>query len=70
LIKATTNPNDMVLVLFGGSGAEIDVCRNLNRNFISAEVDKKYCALINDRLAHGFILPEHKLLQGRKRTET
>jgi len=70
LIKATTNPNDMVLVLFGGSGAEIDVCRNLNRNFISAEVDKKYCALINDRLAHGFIRPEHKLLQGRKRTET
>lgn len=69
LIKATTKPKDIVLVLFGGSGAEIDVCRNLNRQFISAEIDKKYCDIINTRLANGFIAPEHKLFRGRKRIE-
>ena len=69
LIKAATKPKDIVLVLFGGSGAEIDVCRNLNRQFISAEIDKKYCDIINTRLANGFIAPEHKLFRGRKRIE-
>lgn len=67
LVKAATKPKDIVLVLFGGSGAEIDVCRNLNRHFISAEIDKKYCDIINTRLKNGFIAPEHKLLKGRKR---
>ena len=69
LIKAATKPKDIVLVLFGGSGAEIDVCRSLNRQFISAEIDKKYCDIINTRLANGFIAPEHKLFRGRKRIE-
>jgi len=67
LIKATTEPKDIVLVLFGGSGAEIDVCRNLNRQFISAELDKKYCALINSRLVNGFIAPEYKLFYGKRK---
>ncbi len=67
LIKATTKPKDIVLVLFGGSGAEIDVCKNLNRQFISAEIDKKYCDIINTRLVNGFIAPEHKLFRGRKK---
>ncbi|MBI3020339.1 MAG: transcriptional repressor LexA, partial [Parcubacteria group bacterium] len=39
LIKASTKPKDIVFTLFGGSGAEIDVCKNLNRQFISAEID-------------------------------
>jgi len=69
LIKASTKPKDIVFVLFGGSGAEIDVCKNLNRQFISAELNKEYCALINSRLANGFIAPEHKLFRGRKRIE-
>src|SRR4030067_490191 len=65
LIKSSTNPKDVVLVLFGGSGAEIDVCRNFNRQFISAEIDKKYCDIINNRLANGVIAPQHKLFRGR-----
>ncbi len=67
LIKASTKPHDIVLVLFGGSGAEIDVCKNLDRQFISAEIDKKYCDIINDRLSKGFIAPQYKLFRGRKR---
>ncbi|MBI5733451.1 MAG: transcriptional repressor LexA [Candidatus Kerfeldbacteria bacterium] len=61
LIKAATKPKDIVLVLFGGSGAEIDVCKNLNRQFISAEIDKKYCDIINDRLVSGRINQQYRL---------
>ncbi len=61
LIKATTKPEDIVLVLFGGSGAEIDVCKSLNRQFISAEIDPKYCQIIEDRLRSGDISSKHKL---------
>ncbi|MDZ4240546.1 MAG: transcriptional repressor LexA [Patescibacteria group bacterium] len=66
LIKASTKPKDVVFTLFGGSGAEIDVCRNLNRQFISAEIDKKYCDIINDRLTNGYIDQKYKLIRGRK----
>jgi len=67
LVKASTKPKDIVLVLFGGSGAEIDVCKNLNRQFISAEIDKKYCDIINDRIQKGYIDEKHKLgLRGKK----
>jgi SOS regulatory protein LexA len=70
LIKSSTKPKDVVLVLFGGSGAEIDVCRNLNRQFISAELDKKYCNIINARLSKGYIDERHKLgPHGRKRKD-
>jgi len=67
LIKASTKPKDIVLVLFGGSGAEVALCKNLERQFISAELDKKYCDIINNRLASGFIAPEHKLFRGRRK---
>ncbi len=70
LVNSSTKPNDIVLVLFGGSGAEIDVCKKMNRQFISAEIDKKYCDIINSRLTKGFIAPQHKLFNGRKRVET
>ena len=69
LIKASTKPKDIVFTLFGGSGAEIDVCKNLNRQFISAEIDKKYCDIINDRLTNGYIDQKYKLVRGRKKVE-
>ena len=61
LIKSSTKPQDIVFTLFGGSGAEIDVCKNLNRQFISAEIDKKYCDIINDRLMKGRIDQQYRL---------
>jgi len=61
LIKATTQTKDIVLVLFGGSGAEIDVCQKLGRQFISAEIDKNYCDIINSRLIHGRIDQQYRL---------
>ena len=37
LIKASTQKNDDCFILFGGSGSEIVLCQNLQRNFLSCE---------------------------------
>lgn len=61
LIKASTMPGDTVLIHFGGSGSEIDVCQRLNRNFIAAEIDSKYYKMIMDRLSSGVIDEKYRL---------
>ena len=61
LIKSCTMPNDIVLVLFGGSGSELEICKNLNRKYISAEIDEKYFEMILKRLNNGKIDSEYKL---------
>jgi site-specific DNA-methyltransferase (adenine-specific) len=62
LILSCTQPQDIVLVLFGGSGSEIDICRRLERQFISAELEPKYHAMIQDRLSSGQIDDKYRLL--------
>jgi DNA modification methylase len=61
LIKSCTMPKDIVLILFGGSGSEIEVCKFLDRQYISAEIDEKYYEIITDRLKKGKIDQKHKL---------
>ncbi len=61
LIQSCTTPKDIVLILFGGSGSEIEVCKSLNRQYISAEIDKKYYEIIVDRLKKGRIDERHRL---------
>jgi SOS regulatory protein LexA len=61
LIKSCTMPSDIVLVLFGGSGAELEVCKLLKRQYISAEIDKKYHEMILSRLKNGRIEEKYKL---------
>ncbi len=61
LIKSCTQEDDIVLVLFGGSGSELEICRNINRRFISAELDPDYHAMIIDRLETGKIDEKYKL---------
>ncbi len=68
LIKATTEPGDTVLVLFGGSGSEISECIRLKRHFISAEIDKKYYGLILRRLKSGGTVPQEYRLMSRMKT--
>jgi DNA modification methylase len=65
LIKSCTMPNDIVLVLFGGSGSEIEVCKVLNRQYISAEIDENYYQMILDRLSKGRIEEKYKLRSTR-----
>lgn len=66
LIQSCTMPSDVVLVLFGGSGSEIEVCKNIDRQFISAELDKKYYELITDRLQKGYIDERYRLTSRSK----
>ncbi len=65
LIKASTREGDVVLVLFGGSGSEIEVARRLGRHFISAEIDPKYHQMILDRLETGSIAPRYRLTRSQ-----
>ncbi len=61
VISSCTMPGDNVLILFGGSGAEVDVCRRLERHFIAAELDPDYYQMIVDRISSGQIDSKYKL---------
>lgn len=50
LIKASTQENDDIFILFGGSGGELFTCKNLKRNYISCELHPDYYKMIIDRL--------------------
>lgn len=61
LIRSCTMEGDIVLILFGGSGSEIEVCKISKRQYISAEIDEKYHKMIFDRLSKGRIGERYKL---------
>lgn len=63
LILSCTQAGDVVLVHFGGSGSELEVCQRLGRRFVSAEIDPKYHEMIEQRLARGRIADEHRLIK-------
>lgn len=66
LIKSCTMPKDIVLILFGGSGSEIEISKVLNRQYISAEIDEKYHKLIIARLNDGKIDEKYRLMKKNK----
>ena len=55
LIKTYTNENDTVLDFTMGSGSTGVACKNLNREFIGIELDKKYFDIAKDRINVYFI---------------
>lgn len=62
LIKSCTKDNDLVFILFGGSGSEIILCQNLKRHFVSCEIHSSYYQMIVDRLKNnGSIKDEYRL---------
>lgn len=62
LIKSCTQKGDNVFILFGGSGSELVLCKNIERNFISCELHPEYYHMIVDRLNNnGKISDEHRL---------
>ena len=68
LIKGSTEKNDDVFVLFGGSGSELVLCKQLKRNFVSCELHKEYYTMILDRLENnGKISDKYKLEFVQKR---
>ena len=50
IILHTTDENDVVLDCFAGAGSTAVACKNLNRNFIMIEREKKYCNIIEKKL--------------------
>ena len=48
-ILNTTNENDVVLDLFGGSGSTLIACEQLNRNCYMMELDPHYISVIIER---------------------
>ncbi|MGI9558959.1 MAG: DNA-methyltransferase [Thermodesulfobacteriota bacterium] len=50
LIKSCTKKNDDVFILFGGSGSEIILTKDLERNFVSCELNKEYYKMIQERI--------------------
>ena len=64
LIESCTKENDDVFILFGGSGSELVLCKELNRNFISCEIHLAYYQMILDRLENGGkISDKYKLIK-------
>jgi|10_taG_2_1085330.scaffolds.fasta_scaffold22903_3 site-specific DNA-methyltransferase (adenine-specific) len=51
IILHTTDPNDIVLDCFGGSGTTALAARNLDRKYILIEKEEKYCDLSHQRLS-------------------
>jgi DNA modification methylase len=46
----TTQPNDIVLDCFMGSGTTAVACKQTGRQFIGFEIEEKWCKVANDRL--------------------
>lgn len=49
-VRLLSNPNDVVLDPFLGSGSTAVACKNLNRNFIGFDLNKEYCQLAMKRV--------------------
>lgn len=53
LLEIHSNPNDLVLDCFMGSGTTGVACRNLNRDFIGIEKDSDYFEMAKNRINDG-----------------
>lgn len=49
-IKAGSNPGDLILDPFAGSGTTLVACKQLSRRFIGFEINPKYVDICNQRL--------------------
>lgn len=70
LIKASTKKRDDCFILFGGSGSELALCRQLSRHFISCETHPDYYAMIRERLSQdGALAAHHRHPAARRRQD-
>lgn len=50
LIETSTNKDSLVYIPFGGSGVEVEQCQILGLDWITSELEPKYCEIIEDRI--------------------
>ena len=51
IIRVSTNPGDLVLDPFAGSGTTLAVAKKLGRKYLGFELSEDYAAAIRERLA-------------------
>lgn len=61
LILASSNPGDIILDPFSGSGTTSVTAKKLNRNYVGIEINKTYCAWTEKRLENA---SEDNTIQG------
>ena len=50
ILKHSSNPGDLVVDFFGGSGTTGEACETLNRRWILCEMEEKYCEIAAKRI--------------------
>ena len=53
LMKSCTQPGDSAFILFGGSGAEVVQAKQLGLVYLTCELQRTYCDIIESRLDNG-----------------
>jgi DNA modification methylase len=61
IVKASSQPGDLVLDPFSGVGTTFAVCKRLNRNFIGFEINPQYIEITEQRLRKIEIKQEESL---------
>ena len=61
IILASTNPGDLILDPFAGSGTTAVTAKKLGRNFVAIDSDENYCLLAQKRLE---MSQNHRAIQG------
>ena len=51
IVKASSNPGDLVFDPFCGSGTVPVVCQRLGRRFVACEINADYCRMAETRMA-------------------
>lgn len=57
-VTSWSNPGDVVLDPFSGSGTTLKAAKELNRQFVGIEINPDYCKIAESRLAQGVLLLE------------
>ena len=70
LVKTYTKEGDVVLDNCMGSGTTGVACRNLNRNFIGIELDKKYFEICKKRIENGWKVKKSDLIKEQEKQLT
>ena len=69
LIQLVTNPGDLVLDPFGGSGTTAIVAAHHGRKWIICELNPQYATLAEQRIAEGWTPPKVKKPRRKRHTK-
>jgi site-specific DNA-methyltransferase (adenine-specific) len=69
IVKVASDPGDVVLDPFAGSGTTLVVAKKLGRRFIGMEISENYCRGILDRLKAGNSSLRSRLARGSRKDD-